>query len=337
MSQRPPRARLLFVDDEPLIHDALARQLHGYRDRWSFTFLSDPVEAAVLLRHEKFDALLTDYRMPGMTGLDLCAAARAADPTLATLILTGHMDLDLALKAINDLDVFRLYTKPCPLSDLVPGLEAAISETRRRREEQTEARGDIGASHAAIPRALFELQPDGQIRWMNQQAAQMLQKADALTALSNGSLTPAVAEERRRFHQAVSSVIRTGTEISLSVETLDPADRLLLTLSGGRPQADTQQSGHVVTLVAVSRASRPEIDLARLRGLFDFTENEARLAALLAVGLSLTDAAEALSLKESSARTYLKTVFAKMGVSRQPELVKVVLTSTAVIQAPIRQ
>lgn len=327
MIARPTLARLLFVDDEPLIHEALNRQLYGYRNLWSIEFLSDPLQAERLIETERFDAMLVDYRMPGMNGLELCQKARAADPNLAVLMLTGHIDLDVALSAVNEGGIFRLYTKPCPLTDLVSGLEAAIQETRRHREQASILNLEAGSGSG--PHAVFDITPDGQVRWMNREAARMLQGNIGLVMSTTGSVTPAVSGERRRFQLALAGVARTGTEESFSLETDDADDRLLLTLT--RNPAPSSGAPPSLTLIAVAKSRRPCVDANRLKGLFGLSEKEAQLACLLAIGISLTDAAEEIGLKESSARTYLKTIFAKMGVTRQPELVKVILTSTAVL------
>jgi DNA-binding CsgD family transcriptional regulator len=68
--------------------------------------------------------------------------------------------------------------------------------------------------------------------------------------------------------------------------------------------------------------------------LFGLTSAEARLAALLADGMSLAEAAAALAISEGSARTYSKRIFAKTGVSRQAELVRLVLKSVAALAVP---
>jgi DNA-binding CsgD family transcriptional regulator len=62
--------------------------------------------------------------------------------------------------------------------------------------------------------------------------------------------------------------------------------------------------------------------------MFGLTPAESRLAAALASGLALEAAAQAEGWTLNSAKTYLKSVFGKLGVSRQADLVRVVLTST---------
>jgi DNA-binding NarL/FixJ family response regulator len=75
----------------------------------------------------------------------------------------------------------------------------------------------------------------------------------------------------------------------------------------------------------------PEQFVARLFGL---TKSEAALATQLANGFSLTEAADKLGLTESSVRTYSKKIFSKLGVSRQAELVRLILQSIALLAGP---
>jgi len=65
--------------------------------------------------------------------------------------------------------------------------------------------------------------------------------------------------------------------------------------------------------------------------IFDLTPSEAHLAALLATGLSLAEAAARLELTENTVRSYCKTVLSKTGVSRQADLVRLILRSVAVL------
>jgi DNA-binding CsgD family transcriptional regulator len=74
-----------------------------------------------------------------------------------------------------------------------------------------------------------------------------------------------------------------------------------------------------------------------LQSLFGLTKSEARLTTLLVDGLKLAAAAEAMDITEGSARIYCKRIFAKMGVSRQTDLVKMVLNSVAVLSGSVDQ
>jgi len=81
----------------------------------------------------------------------------------------------------------------------------------------------------------------------------------------------------------------------------------------------------VFILVEPERMGPPTID--DLIDVFGLTRSEAKLTQKLAEGMSLDQAADLVGISLSSARTYLKTVFSKIGVNRQPQLMKIVLST----------
>lgn len=90
-----------------------------------------------------------------------------------------------------------------------------------------------------------------------------------------------------------------------------------------RPWAPSQADGCVA--VFVSTAGGPRLSWSRMMALHGFTRAEARLASMLAEGISLEEAAATLSISIHTVRSQLKTVFAKTGVTRQAELVALLL------------
>ena len=82
--------------------------------------------------------------------------------------------------------------------------------------------------------------------------------------------------------------------------------------------------------VFVSDPDLPELaDRQTLGDLFELTPAESNLAILLARGLSLAEASDAQTISQHTARAQLKSIFAKTGVSRQAELVRLVIKSVA--------
>ena len=102
--------RLLIVDDEPAICEALVRvlRLEGY----AISTARDGESALALLERTAFGVLLTDMRMPGMNGARLLAHVATQHPSTVRVLLTGHADLEAAVSAINEGQVFRYLTKP---------------------------------------------------------------------------------------------------------------------------------------------------------------------------------------------------------------------------------
>ena len=90
--------------------------------------------------------------------------------------------------------------------------------------------------------------------------------------------------------------------------------------------------GERVLLFVTDPEMRPEVAPDLVRRLFGLTESESRLASAIASGDSIDGAAESMGVTVSTARTYLKQVFAKTGTSRQGDLVRMVLTSPALVR-----
>jgi DNA-binding NtrC family response regulator len=120
---RERRHRILVVDDELEMAAMVTDELN---DRgYSAVALRSAREALERLEHERFDALITDLRMPDIDGLRLLRASRALDPSRPVLVMTGHMAIDTALEAVNQ-GAFHYVIKPFNLSHLVELLEDAL-------------------------------------------------------------------------------------------------------------------------------------------------------------------------------------------------------------------
>lgn len=114
--------RILFVDDEQLVLDGFKRLLRDYRDVWHLEYASSGAEALNILKDKPFDVIITDIRMPGMSGLEMLEQLQAEEHTknIPVVILTGAGDHDRTLKrnALN-LGAMDLLHKPVSKEDLV--------------------------------------------------------------------------------------------------------------------------------------------------------------------------------------------------------------------------
>jgi len=130
------RQRVLVVDDEVDIGDSLRDLLEAELEIDVVVATSGP-DALTLLEKEAVDLIITDYRMPGMTGLEFLAAAQKIAPGSARMLITAYPDLDIALKAINLEGVHNFLVKPFD-PDVV--VENVFSILRARRADELRAR-----------------------------------------------------------------------------------------------------------------------------------------------------------------------------------------------------
>ncbi len=121
---------LLLVDDEPEILDLLGRQLTN-RQFKTYT-ASSGKEALNILESEQIDILVTDVRMPGMDGIELLEAAKGMRPELEAIVITGHGDLDTALRAMR-LGAYNFLPKPVGIAELAITLDNCVEKISLER------------------------------------------------------------------------------------------------------------------------------------------------------------------------------------------------------------
>ena len=119
---------LLIVDDEKQILNSLKRELRG--TPWSVTACNDPQKAMHLLETKEFDVVISDYRMPRITGVQVLACARRHQPTTARIILSGYTDAGAMLQAVNEAELFRYLVKPWTPEELTDALSAALKKRK---------------------------------------------------------------------------------------------------------------------------------------------------------------------------------------------------------------
>ncbi len=122
------KPRILYVDDDPGILEAYKVRL---RDRFELTTAPGGSQALDTIRTEgPFEVILADMRMPGMDGVQLLRQAREIDPDSVRMILTGNADLTSAIQAVNEGNIFRFLTKPCPSETLTRALQDGVEQYR---------------------------------------------------------------------------------------------------------------------------------------------------------------------------------------------------------------
>jgi response regulator RpfG family c-di-GMP phosphodiesterase len=120
--------KILFVDDD-------AETLENYRQLLESEF---KVETAVggqeglaaMDTRGPYAIIVSDMRMPGMSGIEFLAKARVVAPDTVRIMLTGHADVNVAIEAVNQDHIFRFLTKPCEFESLRSSLGAGLVRYR---------------------------------------------------------------------------------------------------------------------------------------------------------------------------------------------------------------
>jgi diguanylate cyclase (GGDEF)-like protein len=124
-----PRHKILCVDDESQVLEGLSLQL-GRRYE-VMTALSGAEALEILQREDRISVLISDMRMPRMDGATFLAKARTIAPNAARILLTGQTDLRSAIAAVNEAQVLKFLSKPCPPPELRAAVESAIEHHRQ--------------------------------------------------------------------------------------------------------------------------------------------------------------------------------------------------------------
>jgi DNA-binding NtrC family response regulator len=129
----PKRYPILVVDDEP---DNLDAFRFNFRKTFTLLTATSGAEALELLAAHDVAVIVTDQRMPKMTGLELIREARAVRPEAVPLILTAFTDVDVLIEAINLGEVYRYVTKPWEAKELRGVLQYALDRFHLQRENR---------------------------------------------------------------------------------------------------------------------------------------------------------------------------------------------------------
>jgi len=152
---------VLFVDDEERVLAALASLFEGTFD---VATASSGAAALARLKEKRFLVVVSDQRMPGMTGVEFLRQAKALAPNAVRLLLTGYSDLAAIVGSVNDGEVFRFVSKPWQQEELQATLAEAVSvaialeaaEARGAAAPQTDA-AVLVLGDPALARAAREL------------------------------------------------------------------------------------------------------------------------------------------------------------------------------------
>ncbi|HHT9138428.1 MAG TPA: response regulator [Candidatus Wunengus sp. YC60] len=127
------KKHILVVDDEPFVLESVALLL----DRFDFSVSTcgHPREALNKLQSDKVDVVLTDIKMPGMSGVELLGEIRKFNTEVPVILMTAYAELDMAINAIKN-GAFDFLLKPFKSEYLIQCMERAVEHGRLRQMEK---------------------------------------------------------------------------------------------------------------------------------------------------------------------------------------------------------
>lgn len=167
---------IVLVDDEKNILSAIRRVLER-NGGWRVFAFDAPRSALDHMGGTDTSLILSDYRMPGMNGVEFLTEAKVLQPDAIRLILSGYSDLNAVIGAINQAEIYRFVSKPWNDYDLVATLQQALDyrdvlvenkrladQVRRQNDELERRKSALDEMQSKHP-ALFDVDwgPDGSI------------------------------------------------------------------------------------------------------------------------------------------------------------------------------
>ncbi|NIA15649.1 MAG: response regulator [Nitrospiraceae bacterium] len=150
--------RILFVDDDPNILEAYQRKLqHVLLVR---TAEGPHTGLRELKEKGPFAVVIADMNMPLMNGVEFLEKVREIAPETVRMMLTGNTDVKVAMQAVNDGNVFRFLTKPCPSKLMGESLIAGIKQYRLVTAEKELLEGTLKGTVELLAEILSWVNPD---------------------------------------------------------------------------------------------------------------------------------------------------------------------------------
>jgi response regulator RpfG family c-di-GMP phosphodiesterase len=210
MSAAARRPRILCVDDEPAILEAVRDSLGRV---FEVRVADNGPDALAALKRERhsYAVVISDMRMPGMSGATVLRESKRIAPLAVRILLTGYSDADSAIKAVNEGQIFRFLSKPCPSDQLQRVCAAAVGQHRllsaeRRVFEHTQydtidALSDLLAADRGVARAAAAVAREAGL-----DEAREVELAAKLLTWAPGTLSANVAERLPQLASVVDMV-----------------------------------------------------------------------------------------------------------------------------------
>lgn len=158
-SAPPP---ILIVDDEPIVLAALKETLE--REHYHVIAVGNPSKALQLVSKQQFAVIVSDQRMPEMSGLDFLTECKKIQPDATRILITAVLSLPTIIEAINKGEIFRFIAKPWLREELTTTLRNAyqrydlITRNRMLSEETKRLNGELREANVSLEEKVRDLE-----------------------------------------------------------------------------------------------------------------------------------------------------------------------------------
>jgi len=211
-----PNERVLFVDDQPEIIDLIKRHVGS---AYACVYAESGAAALNLLDSiGPFAVVVADYSMPNMDGITLLAEINRRSPDTVPIMLTAFGDIDIAVAALHEGNIFRFLHKPWERAELDRALSNALDHHHLVQSERR-LRQALADAHRALDAKVRELDELNQLLdyWVEFSPA-VLYSADC------DGLTPTLTYVSKNFARLIGHERTENVESSLWDQAIHPED-----------------------------------------------------------------------------------------------------------------
>lgn len=203
--------RILVVDDEEIVLVALYETLR--REAYEVVTTSDPATALAELKKGEFSVIITDQRMPTLTGLELLAQAREIQPNATRILITAVLSLDTVIDAINKGEIYRFVVKPWLREELLVTVKNAsqrydLLRQNARLQSTTQAMNQqlVDLNRSLEQQVKLVAQQNDKLAEMNRALEQNLIRSMELCLHTMQTYYPTLGNQARRVAQLCRSM-----------------------------------------------------------------------------------------------------------------------------------
>ena len=318
---------ILFVDDDIHLVSAMQRSLYkSYRVELALS--ADDALAAIA--ETRYAVVVSDFQMPGMNGVELLTRVKQLAPEAVRILLTGQAELEVAIDAVNQGNIFRFLRKPCPHELLKTTLDAGLAQYRLQMAERDVLQETLIGTVALLTEMLGAIEPAAfgrasRLRWCVRKLALELCLEDpwqfeAAAMLSQIGCLPVASETLSKYfgaepgdehrldppkpHRVARRLLERVPRLQTVARMIDRQDRSFEDESGWSPEAYAIALGGDMLRVALDFDELVGKNLAFADALAGLHRNPARYnpRVLAALEKVVHDAAQADSAASFSSK-----------------------------------